>query len=779
MMQRYFSKAAGLLINKNYRKNLIIFLLVTSLPGIILSIILFVVSKSQMEDELHEVHENYLGKTVETIDEQLTNVELLLGSWVSDTNFIQTFHEIDVIHEYQRVRQMYKMLVIMEGSNPLIGRVELFIDKNNPIVFTKNGYKKLEEKDEKETYRNIFEDSSSNIFWTSKLNTIQSNYSEDYAPIKLVHKIPVFNSSDTAYAIVFLDIDIFSELIKSPYEDGSVFLQRTDAEWAFTEDKRTTLNNIENGVLDKVNQSSLPNDTFDMDWGEHTYTVTYDTIPRLQEDWKYISIAPLSAVTQPVLIISKIFLIVSICMLGLAIILAVFVSNKLYAPIRNLMGKVKAGKSGTANEFEMIENEWNSLSAESEQLHRRITKQFPYLRQGFLIQLIQGFFNGYQERILIERMEHFGWQLKDQYFSLMYIQLFGFSNIKDKFDEDEGLITFIASNIMEELIKEYQIQADVINFHNLTLGVFIISEENKSYRHLKEELGMINNTLIKYMNEKFNMDVSIGISRKTEHIKQIYQNFEETKSALSFRNVHENNQIIEIDNVNELNRESQSMEYPFDIEKQILHAIRLRDKEEAKTLITEFFYKLSSVDMSEAVYKQCAFQLLGSILQIAIQSGLMHEVVNESSNLYQKLNEIKDMNEMDQWFKVHLIDPMISELSSKKNQRLQIIVEKVMHYIEGNYMKDVSLEECAEFVKLNPSILSKLFKDITGWNFIDYITNIRLNKGKELLIETDMKINEIAENIGYKHSYFNRLFKRNEGITPSEYRKQSRKDVLN
>ena len=92
-------------------------------------------------------------------------------------------------------------------------------------------------------------------------------------------------------------------------------------------------------------------------------------------------------------------------------------------------------------------------------------------------------------------------------------------------------------------------------------------------------------------------------------------------------------------------------------------------------------------------------------------------------------------------------------------------------------MEDISLDYCADHVNLSPSLLSKVFKDIVGLNFIDYLTNIRLSKAKELLVHTDMKINEIAETIGYKNSYFNRLFKKHEGYTPGQYREMKRDQV--
>jgi YesN/AraC family two-component response regulator len=85
-------------------------------------------------------------------------------------------------------------------------------------------------------------------------------------------------------------------------------------------------------------------------------------------------------------------------------------------------------------------------------------------------------------------------------------------------------------------------------------------------------------------------------------------------------------------------------------------------------------------------------------------------------------------------------------------------------------MSDISLEECAETFQTTPFTLSKAFKQINGMNFIDYLTLLRIEKAKELLSNTDMKVNEIAEHIGYQPSYFIRLFRKFEDMTPGQYR---------
>lgn len=96
-----------------------------------------------------------------------------------------------------------------------------------------------------------------------------------------------------------------------------------------------------------------------------------------------------------------------------------------------------------------------------------------------------------------------------------------------------------------------------------------------------------------------------------------------------------------------------------------------------------------------------------------------------------------------------------------------------MMYINEHYMDNISLDGCADYTGISPFLLSKSFKRVTGKNFIDYLTELRLDKAKELLRDTSLRINDVAEQVGYQHSYFNRIFKKQEGITPSRYRELS------
>ncbi|MEH7387330.1 response regulator [Bacillus sp. JJ1521] len=99
-------------------------------------------------------------------------------------------------------------------------------------------------------------------------------------------------------------------------------------------------------------------------------------------------------------------------------------------------------------------------------------------------------------------------------------------------------------------------------------------------------------------------------------------------------------------------------------------------------------------------------------------------------------------------------------------------IERVLLYIDHSPAKDVSLAKAAEKAHLSTSYFCKLFKKETGTNFSDYIVKVRLQEAARLLEQTSLRISEIAERLGYSDlAYFSNSFKKQNGMTPSQYRK--------
>ncbi len=99
------------------------------------------------------------------------------------------------------------------------------------------------------------------------------------------------------------------------------------------------------------------------------------------------------------------------------------------------------------------------------------------------------------------------------------------------------------------------------------------------------------------------------------------------------------------------------------------------------------------------------------------------------------------------------------------------ILSKAAAYLNRNFNKDISLEDVAKLIPLNPYYFSRLFKREMGMNFIDYLTGIRIYEAKKMLIHTAMTVAEIAEAVGYRDAnYFSRVFSRLVGMPPRDYR---------
>ena len=137
---------------------------------------------------------------------------------------------------------------------------------------------------------------------------------------------------------------------------------------------------------------------------------------------------------------------------------------------------------------------------------------------------------------------------------------------------------------------------------------------------------------------------------------------------------------------------------------------------------------------------------------------------------------------MDQVETQKQLTQVVSQINTENKdiEKENILVQKVRRYLQHNYMRvDISLDSVAEMVNLNPTYFSALFKKESGVNFLDYLTDLRINAAKEYLTDPLKGASEIASLVGYDSAgYFTRAFKKRTGLTPTEYRKsQTRNDL--
>lgn len=136
------------------------------------------------------------------------------------------------------------------------------------------------------------------------------------------------------------------------------------------------------------------------------------------------------------------------------------------------------------------------------------------------------------------------------------------------------------------------------------------------------------------------------------------------------------------------------------------------------------------------------------------------------------------MDQYKEWLR-DLVRPVLVVISSRSESR-DPIISFVLDYLDKHYGEDINLNLVADKLNLTPGYLSSIFKEKTNINFSEYLNNLRIERAKELLMNLELRIQDIALQVGYQNvNSFIRMFKRCAGITPGEYRKRySRDDSL-
>ncbi|WP_152395971.1 response regulator [Paenibacillus guangzhouensis] len=119
------------------------------------------------------------------------------------------------------------------------------------------------------------------------------------------------------------------------------------------------------------------------------------------------------------------------------------------------------------------------------------------------------------------------------------------------------------------------------------------------------------------------------------------------------------------------------------------------------------------------------------------------------------------------------VELAIQRIREEREQRTWSVIDNAVTFIQERFREEISLEDVAEHVHLNPHYFSKVFKQQTGETFIDYVTRLRIDKAKVLIGEGQFSLKEVCYLVGYKDpNYFSRVFKKVAKVSPTEYRNQ-------
>ncbi|WP_028610757.1 helix-turn-helix domain-containing protein [Paenibacillus harenae] len=281
----------------------------------------------------------------------------------------------------------------------------------------------------------------------------------------------------------------------------------------------------------------------------------------------------------------------------------------------------------------------------------------------------------------------------------------------------------------------------------------------------KEQLPKIQAKLNRHCQQPIN----IGVGKPCSHLYDIYHSYRQASSALQYKFYRGTGQIIFY---SELSRYESVQQYPLDKEKELFDAYKASESpaeiEQSVHSFYEWVLEKGPVDI------QCVYDITVRLL-VSVEKRVISETQNISS--YERFDVISivklaTLEEIKQYV-TRFLAGMRDVLSQNQKESHRSIIKKTIHHMEQE-CQSASLQSVAQKVYMTPTYLSLLFKTNTGKTFIEHLTDIRINKAKEMLRSTHYKNYEVAEKVGYQDPrYFSQIFKKKVGLSPSEYRESA------
>lgn len=167
-------------------------------------------------------------------------------------------------------------------------------------------------------------------------------------------------------------------------------------------------------------------------------------------------------------------------------------------------------------------------------------------------------------------------------------------------------------------------------------------------------------------------------------------------------------------------------------------------------------------------FRETLLGLLIRIQQLGYETGVMLEPLQDLENV---LSISENIEEIVLWL-VKQSEKIVFKIQMEKSSGSYRSIQRVIEYVQMHYMDNLSLDFVASKASVNSAYFCVVFKKITGKTYIEYLTKLRIEKAKHLMADGDFNITELGAKVGYEDSnYFGRVFIKNTGMSPNQYRK--------
>jgi len=403
-----------------------------------------------------------------------------------------------------------------------------------------------------------------------------------------------------------------------------------------------------------------------------------------------------------------------------------------------------------------IQNERANKERE-QKIAEQLEQSIPILQEKFIKELLTG--NIQESNILINEFSSKNISIDFSAYYILVMEIDNFASVKKLFDQDR------IKDIKRTLKKAVEV------FLNKTgMSVCFYENDQLVIGFSPRSADAINNIALMFeeIKSKTGNTVSVGISRLTKDVSLAQEAYIEAYDALNRKFYLGINRIIYAENIGELSRES-----VFEANKraQLLNYIDTGNYEKVNELLTDLFSDINRKRMSYDLLHLICVRLISVLNDSMEKAGFNQKTMfSNEFDVNIKIEDFETVDELKDWF-ISLFLKAVDTINGKGSKRSRKLIDDTIRLIHEHMREEISLDTVAKKLYINPAYLSRLFKDEVGITFTHFLMKARIERAKELLKESYLKIYEISGQVGYKNEkYFSRIFKDFEGVTPNEYR---------
>lgn len=729
--------------------------LLGTLPVLVLGVLSYQKSSEIIQDKVAKGNMLNLEQTQQWVEQILKTADRSATQFISSSLVNSALSMPLTPKQFDTVNSLLQGLHQLQGFDLGISDILLVSLKRGWAIDNSSEVLRLESYAQADMVENYTE-AGKTSFWTHAGTTGEE--------VHLVKKLPLHSSTPSGLIIVKFKSKEINKLLANNCELGDVMILDENAlVLAHSDSTQIGKDFSSRAELLPLLSDSAAVGTYTVS-ADGDKVVTYRKSP--YNSWRYISVSSVELITKDSKAIE--WYTITACLLILAVTLlpSWLGARRMYSPIqmiyRSLQAEPEHTKSADADELHFIGRQVNEMLYTKHRLTGIIEGQRRQVEELFMIKLFQG-----EVRVqeIKEKLSGFAYKTDWNPIYVMAVQIDTLRGTRYK-EVDEDLLLFAINNIVDEIVPvSERLKPTVIHRTQVTL-LECRGEQEEWKKRVNELAADIKQKVSQFLE----LEVSVGISRFYKTVEDARMAYQDATEALKYTLRTGAGSVIYIEDV-EPEGTILSL-FQGRIEQELLDAVKLADVARAEQLLDHYLHEIFQEKVNHREYFVPLTAFLLELVRIGQNLGEpLASLYDGEKSLIDQLYRLRTVKEISLWFREALMYPMMELFEQKRKTQYMRISDQMLEMIHQEVETDLSLDVCATRLGYHPDYIRGVFRKETGVNFSDYLSSFRLQKAKELLVDTELKIAEIAERLRYNNSQnFIRYFRKQEGMTPGQYR---------